>query len=63
MWGGNQKRATWFNQITRFTNHWRPHGDSNAGFHLRRVTLYPLSYGGNGAHCTKEWGEVATLGR
>ena len=24
----------------------RPYGDSNAGFHLRRVTLYPLSYRG-----------------
>ena len=32
----------------------RPHGDSNAGIHLRRVALYPLSYGGERFYFTSE---------
>ncbi len=30
----------------RSEDHVYPHCDSNAGFCLRRATLYPLSYGG-----------------
>lgn len=31
-----------------------PRGDSNTGIHLRRVALYPLSYGGLGRNSTTE---------
>ena len=38
---------------TRGCSHFRcPRGDSNAGIYLRRVALYPLSYGGSKANST-----------
>ena len=46
---------------------WRPHGDSNAGFCLRRATLYPLSYEGGFASrfyhiCSCDWAAFAQPG-